>query len=63
MGEGYAGAGTDGWERAGRALREAGLPPGSLVGRRVLSTGPTCRAMNTGCSERSWAVWWPGCTG
>ncbi|MFD6552036.1 phosphotransferase family protein [Streptomyces sp. NPDC058398] len=39
MGEGDAGVGTDGWERAGRALREAGLPPGSLVGRRALSGG------------------------
>lgn len=39
MGEGDAGAGADEWERAGRALREAGLPSGSLVGRRVLSGG------------------------
>ncbi|WP_406836134.1 phosphotransferase family protein [Streptomyces sp. AHU1] len=39
MGEGDAGAGADGWERAGRALREAGLPSGSLVDRRALSGG------------------------
>ncbi|MFI0960128.1 phosphotransferase family protein [Streptomyces sp. NPDC021080] len=39
MGEGDAGVGTDGWQRAGRALLEAGLPPGSLAGRRVLSGG------------------------
>ncbi|WP_328673088.1 phosphotransferase family protein [Streptomyces sp. NBC_00328] len=39
MDEEGAGAGTDEWERAGRALREAGLPPGSLVGRRALSGG------------------------
>lgn len=32
-------AGADGSERAERALREAGLPSGSLVGRRVLSGG------------------------
>ncbi|MFF3419669.1 phosphotransferase family protein [Streptomyces sp. NPDC002698] len=39
MGEGDAVAGADGAERAERALREAGLPPGGLVGRRVLSGG------------------------
>ncbi|MFE1291439.1 phosphotransferase family protein [Streptomyces sp. NPDC058751] len=39
MDEGDAGAGAREWERAARALGEAGLPPGSLVGRRTLAGG------------------------
>ncbi|MET9897065.1 aminoglycoside phosphotransferase family protein [Streptomyces sp. NPDC006446] len=39
MGEATDGAGAHGWERARRALDGAGLPPGSLAGRRTLSGG------------------------
>ncbi|MFD8737352.1 phosphotransferase family protein [Streptomyces sp. NPDC059618] len=39
MGDGGAGEAADAWERAAGALGEAGLPSGSLTGRRVLSGG------------------------